>query len=369
MRHFQPFSAVVNALKESSFLDIVEVEKMIEPERISKGVEGESKSSDVKETTEGVQDSKAGEDKAVKVETLEDAENTKDKSDKSEASEVKTESGAVEDAEDENGKAKASNVEICVKRKEPLAAGTTTTQSEIMQVFANAAMARSVYVKGFGEENAGTQFDIEAWFSEFGPTNAVRLRRTDDGTFKGSVFVEFDSEETAKKFLAIDPQPKYRNRNLLIKGKKQYHDDQIAEMNEGRMRVDGTKSRDVRNRDWRDMREEDRKKGFPPLADGSYGSTKASTNKRSREDLKEEASDERAAKKVDIEGAAGADKNDENITDAPPSEEKPDSEEEKIAETEQNAPSSEEEARVEEKNLEDAKQIAATEAKESEPTS
>ena len=345
MRHFQPFSAVVNALKESSFLDIVEVEKTTEPERNSKGEQDESKPSEVKETKGGVQDGKAEEEKAIKVEkTLEDGENTKDESDKPEALDVKTESGATEDVKNENDETKTSNVEICVKRKEPLAAGTTTTQSEIMQVFANAAMARSVYVKGFGEENAGTQFDIEAWFSEFGPTNAVRLRRTDDGTFKGSVFVEFDSEETAKKFLALDPQPKYRSRNLLIKGKKQYHDDQIAEMNEGRMRVDGTKSRDVRNRDWRDMREEDRKKGFPPLADDTYGSTKAPANKRSREDLKEDASDERAAKKVDTEGAASADKTDENITDAPPSEEKAQSEEEEIDKTEQNAPLSEEQA-------------------------
>ena len=338
MRHFQPFSAVVKALKESSVLDIVEIEKTTEPKGDSKGKEDEVKAPVVRETTEGGKDSKEEKDESAgDAKTLENGEAMEEDKDNSEAPEAKKAAEVTEDTKDGRDQAKESTLEICIKRKIPLAAGTTTTQSEIMQVFADAAMARSVYVKGFGAERPGTQFDIEAWFSEFGPTNAVRLRRTDDKTFKGSVFVEFDSEETAKKFLAIDPQPTYRNRSLVIKGKKQYHDDQVAEMNEGRMRVDGTKPPDVKNRDWRDMREEDRKKGFPPPADGAYGSTKAPTNKRSHEDSNEDAGEERAAKKVDTEGAASADKTDENITDAPPSDVKAEAEGDKNAEAEQSS--------------------------------
>jgi lupus La protein len=68
-------------------------------------------------------------------------------------------------------------------------------------VFEDAAMPRSVYVKGFGEEVPSTQFDIEAFFSTYGPTKAVRLRRTNDKLFKGSVFVEFETEELQKAFL------------------------------------------------------------------------------------------------------------------------------------------------------------------------
>ena len=125
--------------------------------------------------------------------------------------------------------------DAAIKRKTPLdlppdweerqAAGT------IEKVFEDAAMARSVYVKGFGAEKADTQFQLEAWFEQFGSTNQVRLRRFPDQTFKGSAFAEFDSEETQKAFLAADPPPKYGFRDLIIKSNKQYCDEKVDEIN------------------------------------------------------------------------------------------------------------------------------------------
>ncbi len=79
---------------------------------------------------------------------------------------------------------------------------------------------RSVYAKGFGDEEPGSQFDIEAFFAPYGPTRSVRLRRTDEKLFKGSVFVEFQDEETAKKFLDLDPKPLWKGHPLDIKSKK-----------------------------------------------------------------------------------------------------------------------------------------------------
>jgi lupus La protein len=85
-------------------------------------------------------------------------------------------------------------------------------------------LSRCVYAKGFGEETASTQFDIENLFETYGLVKQVRLRRTQDKTFKSSVFVEFAKLEDAQKFLAADPKPKYNDVELLTMSKKAYMD-------------------------------------------------------------------------------------------------------------------------------------------------
>jgi lupus La protein len=152
----------------------------------------------------------------------------------------------------------------------------------VVKVFEDEAMGRSVYAKGFGEEVPTTQFDIEAFFAPYGPTNAIRLRRSWDKIFKGSVFVEFDSEETQKKFLALDPKPKWKGQELLIKSKKDYCDEKVKDIEAGRIKP---KSNGFRgrgrgrgggrggrgdNRDWRDRRDEDQKKGFQRGGRGNH---------------------------------------------------------------------------------------------------
>ncbi|CZR66793.1 related to RNA-binding protein La1 [Phialocephala subalpina] len=96
--------------------------------------------------------------------------------------------------------------------------------------------ARSIYVKGFGDEEPSSQFDIEAFFAPYGPTNAVRLRRTPDKFFKGSVFVEFQDEETAKKFLELDPKPLWKGTlPLNIMSKKAYVDGKEQDIKDGKL--------------------------------------------------------------------------------------------------------------------------------------
>jgi lupus La protein len=103
------------------------------------------------------------------------------------------------------------------------------------------SLARSVYVKGFGDEDdkGGTdQFSIEAFFAEYGPTRQVRLRRVNgfkgkSGAFKGSVFVEFEDQETAQKFLNLDPKPLWKGHPLDIKAKKLYVEGKNAEIRSG----------------------------------------------------------------------------------------------------------------------------------------
>ena len=191
MRHFMPFSAVVDALKDSTFLEVIENE----------------------------------------------------------------------------------HDETCVKRRFPISEEfKDKPKHEIEKVYESQAMARSVYVKGFGQEEPSTQFDIEAFFAEHGPTNSVRLRRTPEKYFKGSVFVEFDSEETQKVFLKLEPEPKWKGKHLHIKSKKQYCDEKVEDIKAGRIKPNQGEyhqksNRDGRNghkedRDWRVRRDQDRRQGF-----------------------------------------------------------------------------------------------------------
>ncbi|KAH7384784.1 hypothetical protein BKA64DRAFT_711905 [Cadophora sp. MPI-SDFR-AT-0126] len=158
------------------------------------------------------------------------------------------------------------------------------------------AESRSIYAKGFGDEEPGSQFDIEAFFAPYGPTNSVRLRRTEQKLFKGSVFVEFQDDETAQKFLALDPKPLWKGNKLLIKSKRDYMNEKEEEIKSGKIepmeqrnyrgrgrgrgrggdrggdRRGGDKRGDRREArgdrgdrdpdDWRKRREEDRASGF-----------------------------------------------------------------------------------------------------------
>ena len=180
-----------------------------------------------------------------------------------------------------------------IQRKTPLPEGLIgKPMTEIQKVHEDKTMARSVYAKGFGDEQSSTQFDIEAFFGQHGSTNSVRLRRSYDGTFKQSVFVEFDSEETQKAFLALESKPKWQGNELQIKSKKQYCDDKVDDIAAGRVRPNeddrsyqkgdrdkrGEKGdrRDIDNRDekvdrdWRVRREEDRKSGFRDKNGGKH---------------------------------------------------------------------------------------------------
>ena len=161
--------------------------------------------------------------------------------------------------------------DTAVRRKVPLPDSVKEAHDPtVVKVFEDKAMNRSIYAKGFGPEEPSTQFDIEAFFAPYGPTNAIRLRRTAEKVFKGSVFVEFDSEETQKKFLAVDPKPKWKGQDLLIKSKRDYCEEKARDIEAGRIKPNrgrgGFRGRGRGNRrddrDWRERRSEDQKKGF-----------------------------------------------------------------------------------------------------------
>ncbi|KAL4737983.1 hypothetical protein BDV11DRAFT_144317 [Aspergillus similis] len=224
--------------------------------------------------------------------------------------------------------------DTAVRRKVPLPETVKDTHDPtVVKVFEDKAMARSIYAKGFGEETPTTQLDIEAFFAPYGPINAIRLRRTNDKYFKGSVFVEFASEEKQKAFLELDPKPKWKDQELIIKSKKEYCDEKVRDIEAGRVKPSGGHGRGGargrgglggrggrggrrdnnrdNNRDWRERRDEDQKQGFKNGRDGQperrevqkdargvpvVQSTADAGQKRTRED---EANTDHPAKKVD----------------------------------------------------------------------
>ncbi|CZT00531.1 related to RNA-binding protein La1 [Rhynchosporium graminicola] len=169
----------------------------------------------------------------------------------------------------------------------------------------NKSESRSIYAKGFGDEEPGSQFDIEAFFAPYGPTNSVRLRRTDQKLFKGSVFVEFQDDETAEKFLKLDPKPLWKGNALLIKSKRDYMNEKEEEIKSGKIEPkeqrnfkggrggrgrgrggdrrgnDRRENRGDRDQDdWKKRREEDRASGFRDNRKDNRGRGRDRDNKR-----------------------------------------------------------------------------------------
>ncbi|KAL9095216.1 MAG: hypothetical protein Q9165_002472 [Trypethelium subeluteriae] len=149
-----------------------------------------------------------------------------------------------------------------VQRKTPLDASLCDPDDNV-KIIADAAMPRTIYVKGFGEESNDTQLAIEAFFNPYGPVRAIRLRRTPDRLFKGSVFVEFETEEAAKQFLQLDPPPNFHQMPLVIKSKKEYCEQKIEDIKTGKIqpsnnnRGRGQRNGRFQNRNGRDNRRQD----------------------------------------------------------------------------------------------------------------
>lgn len=88
---------------------------------------------------------------------------------------------------------------------------------------------RSVYAKGFPDEDNTLQKRIEEFFNQYGTTTAVRMRRGEDKSFKNSVFAEFVDFPSVDAFLKADPKPTFEGKELLIMSKDAYCEMKIKE--------------------------------------------------------------------------------------------------------------------------------------------
>ncbi|KLU86232.1 hypothetical protein MAPG_05249 [Magnaporthiopsis poae ATCC 64411] len=141
----------------------------------------------------------------------------------------------------------------------------------------NKAAPRTVYVKGFGDEEPTTQIDLEKFFNSFGlEVESVRLRRTDKKLFKGSVYVEFKTKEDFTKFLELDPKPKWKDHDLKIMSKVDYCEEKNAQIRAGTLKPSAKRpfragaqsgrgrggGKDSDKREGKDRRDNDQKRGF-----------------------------------------------------------------------------------------------------------
>jgi lupus La protein len=106
--------------------------------------------------------------------------------------------------------------------------------------FNDPSMHRSVYIKGFGStETPTTQQDIENFFAPYGPINMVRMRRKlPKKDFKGSVFVEFQSDDLQKAFLALESKPEWNGKTLQVMTKEDYCKSKLDDVKSGKIPAD-----------------------------------------------------------------------------------------------------------------------------------
>lgn len=121
-----------------------------------------------------------------------------------------------------------------VKRKTPLTIpsrpgdeekGPLDVETQYLRIFNRAknSMDRSIYVKNFGEDFQQIgQIELEDFFRPYGSVMVRKRRNQETGEWKGSVFVEFETEELQQQFLALDPKPKFKDSELTIMSKKDY---------------------------------------------------------------------------------------------------------------------------------------------------
>lgn len=124
-----------------------------------------------------------------------------------------------------------------VKRKTPLPIDKDVDFEDSLKLIEDAAMARSIYAKGFGSEESTTQLDIEEFFEPYGPINMIKLRRDfHDNTFKGSVFVEFRDPEVMQNFMEMEDKPQWKGKDLKFQTKKAYCEGKIEDIKAGKIR-------------------------------------------------------------------------------------------------------------------------------------
>ncbi|XP_061736046.1 lupus La protein isoform X1 [Nerophis ophidion] len=92
---------------------------------------------------------------------------------------------------------------------------------ELTDEYKDTVKHKSVYIKGF--PLATTLDEIQEWLNGKGNIENVQMRRDMERQFKGSVFICFDSEESSKKFLERTDIKSFKDNEMLVLSRGDYH--------------------------------------------------------------------------------------------------------------------------------------------------
>ncbi|KAI9278599.1 hypothetical protein BDA99DRAFT_567293 [Phascolomyces articulosus] len=96
----------------------------------------------------------------------------------------------------------------------------TAAQVERFGDHLSAVNKKSIYAKGFPENPEPSRKELTGLFAPFGRVMHIKYRRDDAKKFKGSVFIEFESEEVAQK--VVTQNPSFKGKELLVMLKCEY---------------------------------------------------------------------------------------------------------------------------------------------------
>uniref|UniRef100_A0A8C5DDS5 Small RNA binding exonuclease protection factor La n=1 Tax=Gouania willdenowi TaxID=441366 RepID=A0A8C5DDS5_GOUWI len=92
---------------------------------------------------------------------------------------------------------------------------------EINDDYKDALKHKSVYIKGFPLQT--TLDEIQEWLNGKGNIENIQMRRNLERSFKGSIFICFDTEESSKKFLERSDIKSFKDNEMLVLSREDYH--------------------------------------------------------------------------------------------------------------------------------------------------
>lgn len=93
--------------------------------------------------------------------------------------------------------------------------------------YKDALKHKSVYMKGFPLETSLDE--IQEWLNGKGSVVNIQMRRNLQRQFKGSVFICFDTEESAKQFLERTDIKSFKDNEMLVLSREAYHAKKVEE--------------------------------------------------------------------------------------------------------------------------------------------
>lgn len=169
--------------------------------------------------------------------------------------ELSTDVNAITDALKTSGKLEVSEDGLKIRRTEPLPSEDPT-------------LPRSIYAKVFPED--ATLETVRDFFSKYGEVLSVRLRRGENRKFKGSVFVEFATEDLAKEVAQKDLS--FNDQKLTLMTRAQYYEQKKNEKKEKKGQKRG------RSDNQANQKNEEHKKSDEPKKEHVHGKVIHITN-------------------------------------------------------------------------------------------